>query len=364
MEDYKSKHTGETIDQRLEPASSSKLGTVIVGSGIDVDEGGVISVRFDGHSVEVVDNLTSVDADKALSASMGKKLKDIIDLIRSVEVEDSLNSSDSDKALSARQGNILLKRINLIIIPEIADDLLTQDSSKTLSARMGYVLNKNINEHNVSDMSHQDIREQIRNIISGFLTPEKVKSGDGIKVLHVGDGTIKISSTIDNDLFVIVERLPEVGLPNKFYIVPNTNASDGNIKEEYFYINGRWEKVGSVTIDIGNYYTKGEANNKINELIAAHNSSEDAHAGIFVNVPPQTITTEMWLPSGSRFKCSVNVDGMKATSVGWWSPAHDSEEECASAGVLSLVQTFQGRYELYAKKKPTKNIIVHVFYKK
>ena len=221
-----------------------------------------------------------------------------------------------------------------------------------------------VNTHNQAGNAHTDIRGLITALTSSALTAARVKQGAGIQVEAQAGGDVKISCTIDNDLFVVVQSLPQTGIANRLYLVPKSSPAGQNIHDEYLYVNGKWEQVGTVAVDLGNYYTKGEANNKTNELIAAHNSSDDAHAGMFVSVPQQTITTAMWTPSGSRFKCSVNVAGMKATSIGWWSPAHDSEEECASAGVLSLVQTFAGRYELYAKKRPTKNIIVHVFYKK
>lgn len=221
-----------------------------------------------------------------------------------------------------------------------------------------------VNAHNEAGNAHTDIRGLITALTASALTATRVKQGAGIQVEQQAGGDVKISCTIDNDLFVVVQSLPQTGIANRLYLVPKSSPAGQNIHDEYLYINGKWEQVGTVAVDLGNYYTKGEANNKTNELIAAHNTSEDAHAGMFVSVPQQTITTAMWTPSGSRFKCSVNVAGMKATSVGWWSPAHDSEEECASAGVLSLVQTFAGRYELYAKKRPTKNVVIHVFYKK
>lgn len=60
--------------------------------------GGVISV-------DVVDNLTTGDADKALSANMGKKLNE--DKLAIGDVVNNLTTNDSKKALSAAQGKKL-----------------------------------------------------------------------------------------------------------------------------------------------------------------------------------------------------------------------------------------------------------------
>lgn len=58
-----------------------------------------------GTSVDVVDNLTTGDADKALSANMGKKLND--EKLASADVINNLTTNDAKKALSAAQGKKL-----------------------------------------------------------------------------------------------------------------------------------------------------------------------------------------------------------------------------------------------------------------
>lgn len=58
-----------------------------------------------GTSVDVVDNLTTGDADKALSANMGKKLNE--DKLTIGDVVNNLTTNDSKKALSAAQGKKL-----------------------------------------------------------------------------------------------------------------------------------------------------------------------------------------------------------------------------------------------------------------
>ena len=58
-----------------------------------------------GTSVDVVDNLTTGDADKALSANMGKKLND--EKLAIANVVNNLTTNDTKKALSAAQGKKL-----------------------------------------------------------------------------------------------------------------------------------------------------------------------------------------------------------------------------------------------------------------
>lgn len=54
--------------------------------------------------------------------------------------------------------------------------------------------------------------------------------------------------------FKIVDELPETGEENIVYFVPSKDPSQGDLFEEYIWINGAWEKIGS--IDLRDYYTK------------------------------------------------------------------------------------------------------------
>lgn len=72
----------------------------------DTTKGWVANGTIGGvTSVDVVDNLTTGDADKALSANMGKKLNE--DKLASADVINDLTTNDAKKALSAAQGKKL-----------------------------------------------------------------------------------------------------------------------------------------------------------------------------------------------------------------------------------------------------------------
>ena len=60
----------------------------------------------------------------------------------------------------------------------------------------------------------------------------------------------------------IVNSLPASGSVSTMYCVPLPSEQQTTVKkyEEYFYISSAWEKVGTATIDLSNYYTKTEAN--------------------------------------------------------------------------------------------------------
>ena len=64
---------------------------------------------------------------------------------------------------------------------------------------------------------------------------------------------------------IIVETLPTSNIStNTVYLVLNEQQADKNIYNEYIYVGGKWEIVGSTAVDLSDYYTKDEVDNKIN----------------------------------------------------------------------------------------------------
>ena len=52
--------------------------------------------------------------------------------------------------------------------------------------------------------------------------------------------------------------LPDIELPDEttIYLVPTSDASSGNLYDEYIYVDDEWEKFGSASIDLSEYYQK------------------------------------------------------------------------------------------------------------
>lgn len=61
----------------------------------------------------------------------------------------------------------------------------------------------------------------------------------------------------------IVENLPPTGKDNVIYMVANGSGAGQNSYDEYMYINGRFEKLGTSDVDLSNYVTTSVLNNKL-----------------------------------------------------------------------------------------------------
>jgi len=102
------------------------------------------------NKTDVIGNLTNTDDTKALAASQGKILND--KKIDKTVIENTVNSSDVNKVLSAAMGKFL--NDNKVAKSEIVDDTSTDDATKPLSARQGKSLQDEITvlENNIQDL--------------------------------------------------------------------------------------------------------------------------------------------------------------------------------------------------------------------
>lgn len=55
--------------------------------------------------------------------------------------------------------------------------------------------------------------------------------------------------------FEAVESLPETGTVNVIYLVPNGQTGN-NVKDEYMWIDSKWELIGSTAVDLTGYWSK------------------------------------------------------------------------------------------------------------
>jgi len=86
---------------------------------------------------------------------------------------------------------------------------------------------------------------QVSGAISSALTASGFQTAPQVEALI--DAAL---STLDTDIFVVVDPLPPANTanPNKIYLAPSAGGSGSNIMEEWVAVNGVWEKLGSVDI--------------------------------------------------------------------------------------------------------------------
>lgn len=90
----------------------------------------------------------------------------------------------------------------------------------------------------------------------------------------------KLLGNISKIAFIPVDSLPEVGEEQVIYLVPKDEGVSPDIRDEYIYINGSWEIIGSTKVDLSNYLTIEQGDEKY-----ALNTNTFSFAEVSVNTP-------------------------------------------------------------------------------
>lgn len=126
---------------------------------------------------DIIDNTSTNDNTKVLSAKQGKFLNDT--KLNKTDVIGNLTNTDDTKALAASQGKIL--NDNKVAKSEIVDDTSTDDATKPLSARQGKSLQDEITvlENNIQDLQ-TSIPTKVSQLTndSNYLTSVRVLTKD------------------------------------------------------------------------------------------------------------------------------------------------------------------------------------------
>ena len=91
--------------------------------------------------------------------------------------------------------------------------------------------------------------------VSQFIT----KDVSGLTYYYDKTDIDKKISEIKTLKAVVIESLPESGETDTLYLVPNKKEEENNVKDEYMWINDKWELIGSTAIDLTPYLTRDDA---------------------------------------------------------------------------------------------------------
>lgn len=72
----------------------------------------------------------------------------------------------------------------------------------------------------------------------------------------------------------VVDALPATGAAATIYLVKTSESETGNLYTEYIYVDGKFEKLGTQTLDLSNYATQSWVNTQINGLSAVAKSGK------------------------------------------------------------------------------------------
>lgn len=203
-------------------ATASTVGGVKVGRGLKALADGTLSIQ-------VVDNLTSTDTDKALSAAQGKALNEAISKI---------NTEIGEMA----QGDMLKSTY------DTDGDGVIDNAAKLGGQAPSYYAKAEDIPLKLSDLTNDEgfIDNTVSNL-ANYYQKNETYTQDEVNTLIGNLATMEIQA---------VDNLPASGKSNVIYLVPKDSAQTNNAKDEYLWTGTAFEKIGDTEIDLSNYLTK------------------------------------------------------------------------------------------------------------
>lgn len=156
------------------------------------------------------------------------------------------------------------------------------------------------------DNVHTTINNQIKSSIV-----DNLESLAADKSLSANQGRIlkEMIANLANLQIEIVDQLPSVGETNIIYLVKKSGSAP-DIHDEYVFVDGKWEKIGDTEIDLSNYYTRDEVDDKLTgfgagDVIAAE-AFTTADRVITSNGPGKTVKDSGILINNLALKAYVD----------------------------------------------------------
>lgn len=134
-----------------------------------------------------------------------------------------------------------------------------------------------------------------------------------VLVLNRGTTVQKVTlgnllAQVDSEIFRVVSELPATGLANKIYLVPSSNPETQNVLEEFIWVDNDWEKIGAVSVDLSNYFTKTEINSMLKSKV-------DKNVDIVPGTYPKITYDAKGLVTGGGPLVAADIPSLNASKI-------------------------------------------------
>lgn len=121
-------------------------------------------------------------------------------------------------------------------------------------------------------------------------------------------------SSIPKFAIEVVETLPTAEISNTTIYLLTSGTETGNLYTEYIYVNNSWEKLGTQTVDLTNYYTKEEVNSLLSNIdLSSYYTKTETNTLLNAKVNTSDLLNLIY-PIGSVYMSVNNVS--PATFIG------------------------------------------------
>lgn len=146
----------------------------------------------------------------------------------------------------------------------MAESFLNGDRTKELWATIKTLLAGKVDTSVLDDYVTTDaVATAITTALTTYPTNTEVSDAiqaalaDYMTSTEVTDAIAAAISSSAGLRFEFVDELPETGEANIIYLVDNGQEGN-NVKDEYMWLNDKYERIGSTSVDLTNYWSKDD----------------------------------------------------------------------------------------------------------
>ena len=229
VQDSAYKHT----DNNYTDAEKTKLAGIDTGADVNVIE----AITVNGAAAQISNKTVNVTVPTKLGdlANDGNFVQDT----NYVHTDNNYTAADKSKLAGIDES----ADVNLIESVKVNGAPLEIDSSKAVNITVP------TDNASLTNGAGYQTATDVNNLIDakGYQTASQVNSIVNTAVANAAH--LKRA---------IVDVLPESGEENTIYLVPSASSKDGNVKDEYMWINSAWEKIGSSEVDLTGYLKESD----------------------------------------------------------------------------------------------------------
>lgn len=96
-----------------------------------------------------------------------------------------------------------------------------------------------------------EITQKIADALAEYVTKTEIE-------LKIKQAINEAISEVAGISISVVDSLPEKGQEKVIYFVPSKTSAEKNVKDEYMWVDGKYELIGSTAIDLANYWSKND----------------------------------------------------------------------------------------------------------
>lgn len=221
----------DEINSEIEQANSEIDG---IKERLDTDENNISQLQSD---VNTIIN-TTIPAIQDKDSEQDSRLD---------QVEQQINDfhDEYDSEIQAIEDELLLTKEDVTTLSQEVDGLESSKQDKLTAGSNITIINNTISSNQIDDTQNSSTKTW---------SSSKIAS-------EIADAGFDVQ---------IVQSLPQRGENHTIYFVPASDTGETNYYDEFMWVDGAWEKIGSTEIDLSNYYTRDEAATtaEINALFA------------------------------------------------------------------------------------------------